>query len=43
MKEAEMVLIANWIDRALTGKDDPAVLSQIKAEVAQINERYPVP
>jgi glycine hydroxymethyltransferase len=43
MKEAEMVLIANWIDRALTGKDDPAVLSQIKAEVAQINERFPVP
>ena len=43
MKEAEMVLIANWIDRALTGKDDPAVLAQIKAEVAQINERFPVP
>lgn len=43
MKEAEMVQIANWIDRALTSKDDAAVLAQIKAEVAQINERFPVP
>jgi len=43
MKEAEMVLIANWIDRALQGKDDAAALAQIKAEVAQINERFPVP
>lgn len=43
MKEPEMVQIANWIDRALTGKDDPAALAQIKVEVAQINERFPVP
>jgi glycine hydroxymethyltransferase len=43
MKEAEMVQIANWIDRALQGKDAAAALAQIKAEVAKINERFPVP
>ena len=43
MKEAEMVLVANWIDRALKNKDNAAVLAEIKAEVAQVNERFPVP
>jgi glycine hydroxymethyltransferase len=43
MKEAEMVQIANWIDKALTNKDNPAVLSEIKAEIAKINERFPLP
>ncbi len=43
MKEAEMVQIANWIDQALTNKDNPQVLTTIKAEVAQINERFPLP
>jgi len=43
MKEAEMKLIAGWINRALENKDDPAVLAEIKAEVAKINERFPVP
>ena len=43
MKEAEMVLVADWIDRALKNKDNTAVLHDIKAEVARINERFPVP
>jgi len=43
MKEAEMKLIAGWINRALENKDSPAVLAEIKAEVAKINERFPVP
>ena len=43
MKEAEMKLIAGWINRALENKDNPAVLAEIKAEVAKINERFPVP
>ncbi len=43
MKEAEMVQIANWIDKALTNKDNSTVLAEIKAEIAQINERFPLP
>jgi glycine hydroxymethyltransferase len=43
MKEAEMKLIAGWINRALENKYNPAVLAEIKAEVAKINERFPVP
>ena len=43
MKEAEMELIAGWIDRALRHKDDEAVLAQIRAEVSATNQRFPLP
>ena len=43
MKEAEMVQIAGWIDRALSHKDDAAVLAQVRAEIAQVNQRFPLP
>ena len=43
MKEAEMVLVANWIDKALSNKDDAGVLAAIRAEVAEINQRFPLP
>lgn len=43
MKEAEMVQIANWIDKALTHKDNPTVLAEIKAEISKTNERFPLP
>lgn len=43
MKEAEMVQIANWIDKALTHKDNSAVLAEIKAEISKTNERFPLP
>jgi glycine hydroxymethyltransferase len=43
MKEAEMVQIANWIDKALSHKENPAVLAEIKAEISKINERFPLP
>ncbi len=43
MKEAEMVQIANWIDKALTHKDNPTVLAGIKAEISKTNERFPLP
>ncbi len=43
MKEAEMELIAGWIDRALSHKDDEAVLAQIRAEVSATNQRFPLP
>ena len=43
MKEGEMKLIAQWINRALENKDDAAVLAAIRAEVAEINQRFPLP
>ncbi|MBB5039654.1 ribose 5-phosphate isomerase B [Prosthecobacter dejongeii] len=43
MKEAEMVQIANWIDRALGNKDNAEVLASIRAEIATVNERFPLP
>lgn len=43
MKEPEMVLIANWIDRALTDRENPNLLAAIKDEVAKVNERFPLP
>jgi glycine/serine hydroxymethyltransferase len=43
MKEPEMAKIANWIDKALTHKDDAQVLASIYAEVAETNQRFPLP
>ena len=43
MKEAEMKQIAAWINRALEGREDPAVLEAIRLEVQEINKRFPVP
>ncbi|MDZ4286884.1 MAG: serine hydroxymethyltransferase, partial [Prosthecobacter sp.] len=43
MKEAEMIQIADWIDKALTHKDDAQVLAAIRAEITAINQRFPLP
>jgi glycine hydroxymethyltransferase len=43
MKEAEMAQIAAWIDKALSNKDDAALLAAIRAEVAEVNRRFPLP
>ena len=43
MKEAEMKLVADWIHRALQNRHDEAVLAAIKAEVAEANQRFPLP
>jgi len=43
MKEAEMQQIAAWIDRALTNRDDEAALAQIRKEVSETNQRFPLP
>jgi len=43
MKEAEMKQIANWIHEALQGRDKPEVLAKIRAEVGEINKRFPLP
>ena len=43
MKEADMQQIAAWIDRALTHREDDAVLAQIRKEVSEVNQRFPLP
>ena len=43
MKEAEMVQIAGWIDRALKAKDDAAELAKIQAEVFALSAKFGVP
>ncbi len=43
MKEAEMKQIAAWIDRALTSREDEAALAQIRKEVSETNQRFPLP
>jgi len=43
MKEAEMVLIAAWIDRALKAKDDAAELAKIQGEVFALSAKFGIP
>jgi glycine hydroxymethyltransferase len=43
MKEAEMVLIAGWIDRALKAKDDAAELTKIQDEVFELSAKFGIP
>ena len=42
MKEAEMVLIAGWMDEALRKKDDGVALERIKQEVEALCARFPL-
>jgi glycine hydroxymethyltransferase len=43
LKEADMKTVAAFIDRALVGKDDPAVLATIREEVAAFAAKFPMP
>jgi glycine hydroxymethyltransferase len=42
MKEAEMLVIAKWIVAALEHRSDAAKLGQIRAEVLEMAERFPL-
>jgi glycine hydroxymethyltransferase len=42
MKEAEMLVIAGLIAKALEGRNDPAVLAKIRGEVSEMAERFPL-
>lgn len=42
MKEEEMRKIASWIDKAITNKDDAAVLEQIFTEVKALTTQFPL-
>ncbi len=41
-KEEEMKLVAEFIDRALTHSNNETILSEIKAEVKKLNEKFPL-
>ena len=43
MKEAEMKIIADWITRALADPSNEAELAAIRAEVHEVNQRFPLP
>jgi glycine hydroxymethyltransferase len=43
LKEADMAMVAGFIDRALSAKDDPAALAKIRGEVAQFCKKFPMP
>jgi glycine hydroxymethyltransferase len=42
MKEAEMVVIASWIAKALERRNDDAALEKIRKEVAELANRFPL-
>jgi glycine hydroxymethyltransferase len=42
MKEAEMVVIASWIAKALEKRNDDAALEGIRKEVAELANRFPL-
>ena len=43
MKEPEMEKIADWIDRVIKNIKDESTLKTIKAEVAEMCSKFPVP
>lgn len=43
MKEAEMDLVAGWIDRAIANHADDARLAEIREEVRALSVQFPVP
>jgi len=42
LKEAEMEMIASWIDRVISNIGDKAVLAEVRAQVSALCERYPI-
>jgi len=42
MKEDEMRLIADFIDRAIAAHNQPEVLAQIRTEVAELTKKFPL-
>ncbi len=43
MKEVEIEQIGDWIHEALSNKDRPEVLTKIRASVAELNKKFPLP
>jgi glycine hydroxymethyltransferase len=43
LKENDLRSVADFIDRAITAKDDPATLDRIRGEVKEFATRFPMP
>jgi glycine hydroxymethyltransferase len=43
LKESDMTTVADFIDRAITAKDDQSKLTKIRDEVAQFAGKFPMP
>jgi len=43
MKEAEMERVADWIDKAISAKNDDTKLDSIHAEVREFTKKFPLP
>jgi glycine hydroxymethyltransferase len=43
LKEKDMETVADFIDRAITARDEQAVLGKIRGEVAEFCKRFPMP
>jgi len=43
LKEAQMALVADFLDRAVLAKDDAAALAKIRSEVAEFCKGFPMP
>ena len=43
LKEGDMAAVADFLDRAIGGKDDVAKLAGIRGEVAEFCKRFPLP
>ncbi|MBF0121942.1 MAG: serine hydroxymethyltransferase [Candidatus Omnitrophica bacterium] len=42
MKESQMEQVADLIDQAITGRDNPAVLEKVRAQVAELTKKFPI-
>jgi glycine hydroxymethyltransferase len=43
LKEKDLVTVAEFIDRAIGAKDDPAALARVRGEVAEFCKGFPMP
>jgi glycine hydroxymethyltransferase len=43
LKEAEMKLVAGWMDTALRNRTDESVVARVRAEVSELTRRFPIP
>lgn len=43
MKDDEMVQIAEWIDQAITHRDDEKTLNKLRIEIKQLASKFPLP
>lgn len=42
MKEAQMELVAQWIDQAIVNRDNPRILENVRADVLTLTREFPI-